>query len=35
MHIKFEILTRHLRDVKADGKNVPGFKNEVLAGDIN
>lgn len=35
MHVKLEILTRHLRDVKADGRNVPGFKKEVLAGDIN
>lgn len=36
MHAKFEILTRHPReDVKADGRNEPGFKGVVLAGDVN
>lgn len=36
MHAKFEMLTRHPReDVKADGRNEPGFKRVVLAGDVN
>lgn len=36
MHAKFEILTRHPReDVEADGKNEPGFKGVVVAGDAN
>lgn len=36
MHVKCEILSSHPReDVKADGRNVPGFKGEVLAGDLS
>lgn len=36
MHAKFGILTRHPReDVEADGKNEPGFKGVVVAGDAN
>lgn len=36
MHAKFEILSSHLKeDVKADGRNEPGFKAVDPAGDVN
>lgn len=36
VHAKFEILTRHPReDVKADGRNEPGFKGVVQAEGVN
>lgn len=34
-HVKFKTLTRHPRDVKADGKNEPGFKGEILPGEVS